>query len=250
MDSIIEYDCRWSDNLDRKFIQDFREMCSTVFKYDFTEAEFSRKFINNIYGRSVLVVVYIDGKPCAARALWRNDINGQEAYQPGDTCVLEVCRGKGIFPEMTKRAISMIPEDAIIYNFPNQNSYRGYLKMGWTLIHDYHMNLFTTYHKYNQEHPYAMDDDFAEWWIEGRNLRHIRRGNHYFIVAKHSRRFCYRIVAEVSGRIAMKFPKQRFGIFFYLGDKVHWYNKRFASNHVVTKNPEIGYIPTWKIDAV
>lgn len=250
MEESIIYDCRWSDALDAKFVRDFRNMCSTVFNYDFTDYEFNRKFIDNPYGKSVLVVVYLDGKPCAARALWRNDINGKESYQPGDTCVLEICRGKGIFPEMTRRAIAMLPKDAIIYNFPNQNSVKGYLNMGWSLLHDYHMNLFTTYKTYKKEHPYAMDDEFADWWIKGRQLLYIKRDGYYFLIAKHSRRFCYRVIAEVSEKTATQFPRKRLGIMFYLGDKVCWYNKRFASNHVVTKNPEIGYIPTWKIDAV
>ena len=92
MEENIVYDCRWSGELDDKFIDDFRSMCSTVFNYDFTIGEFNRKFVDNIYGKSLLVVVYVNGKPCAARALWRNDINGKEAYQPGDACVLDICR--------------------------------------------------------------------------------------------------------------------------------------------------------------
>ena len=129
--SEIVYDCRWSDEVDEKFIKDFIDTENEVFKSDYTEALFRKKYINNIYGKSVVEVVYIDGIPSAARGLWRNDIDGKEAYQPGDTCVTEACRGKGVFTEMTKRSIAMLPEDAIIYNFPNQK----WLKNGQWLVY-------------------------------------------------------------------------------------------------------------------
>lgn len=250
MEEEIIYDCRWSSKLDEKFIGDFRAMCSTVFKYDFTFEEFKRKYLDNIYGDSLLVVVYMDSKPCAARALWRNDIDGKEAYQPGDTCVLDVCRGKGIFSQMTRKAISMVPENAIIYNFPNQNSYPGYMKMGWTLLQDYHQKLLTSYKRFAEEHPQMMDKGYADWWVRGRHLMYTKCGGHYFLIGKESRPFCYRVIAEVEKDVAMQFPHRKFGLFFYKSKDLTWYNKHFASSHVVTRNPEIGHIPTWKIDAL
>ena len=250
MEESIVYDCRWTNDLDAKFIEDFRVMCSTVFNYDFTFEEFKRKFLDNIYGNSLLVVVYMDGKPCAARALWRNDIDGKEAYQPGDTCVLGICRGKGIFSQMTRKAIAMLPEDAIIYNFPNQNSFPGYMKMGWTLLHDYHQKLLTSYKSFAEEHPQKMDDRYADWWIRGRALMYTKCDGHFFLISKERRPFCYRVIAEVGERVAVQFPYRRLGLFFYKSKDITWYNKRFAASHVVTRNPEIGYIPTWKIDAL
>lgn len=250
MEESIVYDCRWSSKLDEKFVKDFRFVCSTVFNYDFTIEVFNRKFLKNIYGDSLLVVVYIDGKPCAARALWRNDIDGNEAYQPGDTCVLDLCRGKGIFSEMTRRAIAKLPKDAIIYNFPNQNSFHGYIKMGWSLLHDYHQKLLISYKSYFDEHPKMMDNKYANWWVKGRDFMYTKCDGHYFLICKEKRPFCYRVIAEVEKQIALQFPHRRFGLFFYKSKDITWYNKRFAASHVVTKNPEIGYIPTWKIDAL
>ena len=61
---------------------------------------------------------------------------------------------------------------------------------------------------------------------------------------------CYRILSEVSEQIAKKFAQTRIGLFFYKSETITWYNKRFAVNHVVTRNPELNYIPTWKIDAI
>lgn len=249
MENIV-YDIRWSNAVDEKFSQDFRHVCSTVFNNDFSQELFDRKFIQNIYGPSVLVVVYIDDVPSAARALWRNDIDNKEAYQPGDTCVMENCRGKGVFSVMTKKSIAFLPETAIIYNFPNPNSYPGYIKMGWKLLHDYNVRLLSSYNEYEKEHPVVMDDKYAKWWIVGRDLTYTNRFGHYFLLQKDHRPMCYRILAEVSEQTAKKFSRTRCGLFFYKSERQTWYNKRFALSHVVTRNPEIGYIPTWKIDAV
>lgn len=250
MENEIIYDIRWSDTVDEKFISDYRYVCSTVFKCDFTRGQFDKKFIKNIYGPSVLVVVYIDDVPSAARALWRNDIEGEEAYQPGDTCVLENCRGKGVFSNMTKKAIASLPKSAIIYNFPNPSSFPGYIKMGWTLVHDYSMSLLTNYSMYKKDHPIMMDKAYADWWIKGRNLYYTKRSGHYFLMHKDHRPFCYRILAEAEEDIAKQFRHIHFGLFFYKSIKCPWYSRRLALAHVVSKNANIKYIPIWKIDAV
>lgn len=249
MNTEIKYDSRWSDALDEQFIKDYLYVQNKVFGGG-TREEFRRQFEQNIYGRSVVEVVYIDEKPTAARALWRNDVCGREAYQPGSTCVLEACRGKGVFKEMTKRAIAMLPANVVIYNFPNPNSFPGYIKMGWTQLHDYNMRLLTSYGDYLKEHPIKMDKTYAEWWVAGRDLCYTKRFGHYFLMRKDYRPFCYRIVAEVDKAVVENFPYTRFGLFFYKSESVTWYNKRFALSHVVTRNPELGYIPTWKIDAI
>ena len=114
----------------QKFIEDFLATETAVFG-SYTRELFDKKFIRNIYGPSVLEVVYRDGEPIGARALWRNDIGGKKAYQPGDTCVVASARGGGVFTEMTKRSLTLLDDSDIIYNYPNSNSLPGYLKMGW-----------------------------------------------------------------------------------------------------------------------
>lgn len=249
MDDVILYDCRWSDELDEQFIKDYLFVQTEVFSCG-SRDEFRRQFEQNIYGRSVIVVVYIDKKPVAARSLWRNDVCGREAYQPGSTCVLEACRGKGVFKGMTIRAIGMLPKDAVIYNFPNPNSYPGYIKMGWKLLHDYNVRLLTSYTNYHMEHPVIMDEEYADWWVVGRNLTYTKCFGHYFLLQKDHRPFCYRILSEVEECTAKKFRHTSLGLFFYKSETTTWYNKRFALGHVVTRNPELKYIPTWKIDAI
>jgi hypothetical protein len=247
--SDIVYDIRWTDELDEKFIEDFLYLQSEVFHCG-SRDEFRCQFEENIYGKSIVVVVYYEDRPVAARGLWRNDIEGREAYQPGGTCVLPICRGKGIFKEMTMRAIAQLSPQAIIYNFPNYNSFPGYIKMGWKLQCDYRARLYTSYSEYNKEHPIKVDEKYVNWWLLGKNLLYTKKGNHYFLVQKDRRPLCYYIFAEVDQTSALKFPKLGLGILFYKSTKTTWYNNKLGPSHVVCKNCELNYIPTWKIDAI
>ncbi|MBR5246896.1 MAG: GNAT family N-acetyltransferase [Clostridia bacterium] len=251
MSTEIIYDCRWSDEVDEKFIEDFIVVENEVFKNGYTKGLFKKKYIDNIYGKSVVEVVYIDDVPSAARGLWRNDIDGRESYQPGDTCVTEACRGKGVFTEMTKRSVAMLPEDALVYNFPNQNSYPGYMKMGWHLVKKYDFAIFNK-KNYFEEHPVKMDKQYAEWWVPTDNgLMYVKKGNDFFLVRKMSKPLCYRVVACVEREFAEIFQKAPFGIFFYRSEKKNFYNSKLGLPiHVVSKDENIEYIPIWKIDAL
>lgn len=245
----IKYDIRWSDSLDDDFISDFLSVQKEIF-HTGSRKEFDLQFLKNIYGKSILVVVYWNTQPVAARGLWRNDIDGEEAYQPGSTCVLPVCRGKGIFTQMTMKAIEKLPRDSIIYNFPNHNSFPGYLKMGWNLLHDYSSRLYTSYKRYSNEHPTKMDRRYAEWWIKGRDLFYMKKSRHYFLLRKDRRPLCYHIIAEVNKDVALWFPRVFLALPFYKSISCPWYSKHFAKSHVVGRNCKLTYIPMWKIDAV
>ena len=246
----IVYDCRWSSEADEKFINDFITVANSVFGGGFSKELFRKKYIDNIYGDSVVEVVYIDENPVAARGLWRNDIMGKPSYQPGDTCVTEVCRGRGIFTEMTKRSVEMLQSDAIVYNFPNQNSFPGYMKMGWKLINEYGFALFLGAKGYLKEHPVKMDIPYANWWLEGaEGLYSFKSGNEYFL-CRRLNKFSFKVCACVEEEIAKKFPEKPVGICFYRSTKKTFYNKKLGLPlHVVSKN-DIEYVPIWKIDVI
>lgn len=248
--SEIFYDCRWSDCVDDKFIKDFIVTENAVFGGNYTEEHFRKKYIDNIYGKSVVEVVYLDGEPVAARGLWRNDIDGKPSYQPGDTCVTEVCRGKGIFTEMTKRSIEMLSADDLIYNFPNQNSYPGYIKMGWKLVGEYGMVVFTKAKKYLVEHPVKLNKEYADWWLNGKEgIFYIKCGNEYFLV-RYMKKLCYRIIACADREVALRYKKASLGVCFYRSQRKTFYNKKLGMPlHVVSKQ-DIKYVPLWKMDVI
>lgn len=249
MNEII-YDCRWSDEVDDKFISDFIKTQNTVFGGNYTKELFNKKYIKNLYGKSVVEVVYLDGEPVAARGLWRNDILNKPSYQPGDTCVTEVCRGKGIFTEMTKKSLELLSAEDVIYNFPNQNSYPGYIKMGWNLIKEYGLMPFMGAKGYLKEHPVKMDKEYADWWLKDNNgFSYFKSGNEYFLV-RPLRKFCYKICACVPKEVALKFNKKAIGICFYRSEKKTFYNKKIGFPIRVVSKQNIDYIPLWKMDVI
>ena len=248
----IVYDCRWSSALDDKFIQDYIDVANAVFHGNFSRNDFHKMYLQNIYGESVIVVVYIDGTPSAARALWRNDLGGMLAYQPCNTCVLDTCRGRGIFSEMTRRAVSMLRKDAIIYNFPNVNSYHGYIRMGWKLISEYYLLLLTSNKKYREEHRYDAGPEYIDWLMKGnKNILYIKRGEAYYLVVKYPRPFCYKVLSRVTETDARKFSKLRKpAVVFYNSTRKVWYNSRFLPLRVVARTDHDIYVPSWKMDVL
>lgn len=248
----IYFDCRWSNRLDAIFLKDYLFVQNEVFLGNYTKKQFRHKYVDNIFGPSVLCVVYIDGKPSAARALWRNDLNGKKAYQPVDTCVLSACRGKGVFSEMTKKAMELLSPGAIIYNFPNHNSFPGYIKMGWKSIHEYRMVLLTNLSEYRTLHPVKIDKKYLNWWLEGReDICKVKHHGVYFLVKKYPRALCYKVISEVDEELAKSFPTlKRPAFIFYSGLKKTFYNKRFATAHVVARCAGHLTIPVWKMDVI
>ena len=250
MDNNIYYDCRWSNKVDEKFINDYNLLQDTVFQNGYNKELFKKKYIDNIYGPSIIIVVYNGEKPIGARAFWRNDIDGKEAYQPGDVCVLKECRGKGIFTEMTKKAFAMLSKSAIIYTFPNSNSFPAHLKMGNKLVASYRQRLFTN-KRYQEEHTLKLDKKYVEWWLSSnKRIKYTKQGNKYYLVTKYGLPFMYMILAEVEQDVALKFPSTGIGIFLYRSTKTTFYNKNKRPLHIVCKDDNIKYIPTWKVDSL
>lgn len=251
MTTEIVIKCKWSDAIGEDFIRDFVKVQNEVFHNNYSIEYFNHKYKKNIYGQSVLCVAYIKDKPVAARSLWRNDILGKESYQPVDTCVLSECRGNGVFSKMTTAAIAMLPQDTIVYNFPNHNSFPGYIKLGWIEKSLYHMVLLNN-DAYRKEHPGDIDSDYFEWWIKPtKKLYYIKKGRVHYIVAPTTRKFCYVVIGSIAEHLAIQLPKLKgFNFIFFKSKRLTFYNKRFAGSHVVSTNTALSYIPVWKIDAL
>ena len=57
------------------------------------------------------------------------------AIRPVDKVVDKSYRGKGLFKELTLKGLEMCQgKFDLIFNTPNENSLKGYLKMGWNLL--------------------------------------------------------------------------------------------------------------------
>ncbi len=159
--SKLDYRLRISSELTVKEIEDFIKVFNDVFETEYNTEWFKWKYLKNIYGDSYMVIVYDGIKPIAVRSFWRNDIYGKRAYQPCDTAVIKDYRGKGIFSKMTKLVLNTL-EDELIYNYPNDNSYPGYVKLGWKVKHYYYLKLVISKKRlYSQTDK--IEDEYFKW---------------------------------------------------------------------------------------
>ncbi len=96
------------------------------------------KYCRNPAGDPLLLIAEKNSAIVGLRAFWpRLFISGNEIcklYQAADTAVHPQERGQGIFKKLTTEAISRLQRQkppTAIFNFPNDQSGPGYLKMGW-----------------------------------------------------------------------------------------------------------------------
>ena len=157
----ITYECKLSSNLTQGEKDSFISVFNRVFNLDYNMDWFNWKYMDNIYGDSYLVLAYDGNKLVGIRSFWRNDINGHLSYQPCDTAVLKEYRGRGIFSKMSLIALEKTKE-AFIYNFPNENSLPGYLKLGWKINKYCYLKPVFTKGKLKKESKY-IDDDYLIW---------------------------------------------------------------------------------------
>lgn len=157
----FNYVLKTSSQLTDTEILDFLSVFNNVFDESKDLEWFKWKYLDNIYGDSYIVIVYNETKAVGARAFWRNDIDGSIAYQPCDTAVMSECRGKGVFPKMTLMVRDMLDEH-IIYNFPNENSYPGYIKMGWKDKVSMYLKLVISRKNLYQEAEF-IDKEYLVW---------------------------------------------------------------------------------------
>lgn len=144
----------------------------------------------------------------------------------------------------------MLPADAIIYTYPNPNSFPAHLKMGNKLVASYYPRIFT-HKKYQKEHTLKLDKEYADWWFSGsERIKHIKRNGCYYLVIDYGLPFMYIVLAEVEKEVAKKFPKSCIGIYFYRSTKTSFYNKNKRPLHIVCKDDNVTYIPTWKVDSL
>lgn len=157
----ITYICKLSSELLDKEREDFIKVFNEVFHLDYNMDWFKWKYLDNIYGDSYMVLAYKGDKAVGARSFWRNDIDGRICYQPCDTGVLKEARGMGIFTKMTLIALDET-KDGFIYNYPNDNSRPGYLKLGWKINKYYYMKLVMSKKNLEKETEY-IDEDYLIW---------------------------------------------------------------------------------------
>lgn len=176
------------------------------------EKYFDILYRKNIYGDSIHTIAYLDNVPLATNAHLRNDlIDGVPCYQSLHTYVSPKLRRMGIFGKMSKLCVEACGE-GYIYGFANNNSYPGFVKMGWAVLDQNTSNLywgltghiFTTF----KQTP-NIPDDYLNWRI-------TPFSENFYVVNRHSRSLLVRlkriknikfyvVIGEISPRLASNF---------------------------------------------
>lgn len=97
---------------------------------------FRWKHLENPFGRSLLLVAEVSGRPVGLRAFMRWRLRAGDravaALRAVDTATHPEFQGRGIFSRLTLEALAAARTEAdLVFNTPNEKSLPGYLKMGW-----------------------------------------------------------------------------------------------------------------------
>lgn len=227
--------------------EDFISLANTVFGAFVTEEYYKAKYENNIYGPSLLTVVYVDGYPAGTDIMWRNDLHGERAYQTVDTGVLVPFRGMGLFKKLSCHELDYLGQDTLVYGFPNVNSYPGYVKMGWHVSRLYKTPVLFNRSLLNKE---TIDSNYAAWWLKAQQgISHIRKNGAYYLIRTHKNSPVATLIGRVEEQVAKLFPRTSgCRLLKCFDNKQSIYNEN-KSIPLVCNDPN-KEIPYWRIDAI
>ena len=181
----IRFECRWSRDLTPSFVDDFCYVLNETWKGHISPQKIKSRYVDNYFGESLLIVAYVDGVAAGTQAFWRNDINGRESYQSGDSAVLAMYQGRGIFKTMLKKGMAMLSQDALLYGWPNMNSKPAFLSTGWDVLRKGKRLFFSSFGIIKHDNLSLIDYDYAKWYLKSRK-------NHIFSI-KHKKN-CYLVI--------------------------------------------------------
>ena len=246
----IEYVLRWSEEIDDGFFEDFMSVENAVFG-GFSKQILQHKFVNNIYGSCLITIAYLDGEPIGADAMMRNDVFGHIAFETIDTCVTEKCRGKGVFSTITKKEVAEVLAkypDAIIYGFPNGNSFPGYVKMGWNVQCKLYPAPLLSTRLFDREHPSLIDTEYAKW-LKGASsqFNYIKSGKRFYLVKKGKKHF--QMIGQIEPEAAALFEREKHpGLVKCCSIKKRFFNNNDYQGSIITYGKIPFDIPYWKTD--
>lgn len=95
------------------------------------------KHTDNPYGKSLVLIAVENAEIIGVRAFMKWELcRGEKkyyCYRAVDTATHPKHQGKGVFKKLTLKALELAKKnnDHFVFNFPNEQSRPGYLKMGW-----------------------------------------------------------------------------------------------------------------------
>lgn len=179
----MEYIAKYTGEMSKKEKEIYYSIFEEVFGTEVNiRSGFEKKYTRNIYGQSLVVFCYLNEKCVAIQSFLRNDLNGKLAYESGDSATLKEYRGKGIFTQLVKKGLEVLPKDAIVYGFPNNNSLPAFEKMGWHIGERKKTGLYLRSMRKQVE---FIDQEYFKWIIANNSkLFYCKEGNKYLIVSR------------------------------------------------------------------
>lgn len=248
----IEYKVKKNKELNKNEISDFVNTFNLVFNTNYSFEWFEWKYNKNIYGESYFILAYNENKLVGSRVFWRNDLDGKKSYQPVDTFVLKDYRKMGIFYNMTKLALNNI-EDGIIYNFPNQNSLPGNLKLGWDFKYNYNLHFSCKSLKENK-YILKIDDYYLKWrFLESPiyDYYYFKKNQRYYLLKRRKYNIYY-ILGEINEKYVKNLRKAFLPILLYYSSEKSKIKILNGKGNLVVRNikDDIDYIPIIKNDTI
>lgn len=259
----IELVVDFANRFTEKMIQDFISVRNKVFGANRNLESFNYQYINNIYGDSIIIILYKSGKPIGTQAFWRNDLSGKIAFQSGESATLETERGKGYFTIMVTAGVKFILKhynNAIIYGFPNISySLPIFIRMGWTIEKSYYYKLFFEMDDVVGKSLPVIDDTYAMYWLKTRRPEHIKKvkiDDVYYLTSR-VRNHVYSLMGRINDGIASQFKSNDFfDMLWYKDITPGIFSRYFNVTHVIRyytlsqEHKKDVLIPVYKIDAL
>ncbi len=132
-----------------QLLEDFARLAKNAFGVEATVEENKKLFDTCAYGSDYLGFLAYDETGETAAGFYGVfpvfvEYNGKRflAAQSGSTMTHSEHRKKGLFYELGQKTFELARSEgvAFVYGFPNANSYRGLMKLGWT--HDGNINAY------------------------------------------------------------------------------------------------------------
>lgn len=246
----IEYICRWSTELTPSFKEDFVSVLERVWEKEFNPDAFLCRYVDNIYGPSLLIMAYSNDLPIGTQAFWRNDIDKRVAYQADDGAVMESYRGNGLLGEMIRKGLEILGNDVLLYSYTNNKSKKSFVKLGWDVMSSYPIRPLVLYNHYYHQCPQMADYEYANWYLQKKkHITYVKRNNRYYLIIPTSYRYISLAISCCDKMTAMLFRKKTGFTWLVFNKQPNVIDPEKKGNLVV-----FGYqgevIPVWKCDAI
>lgn len=246
----FRYVCKWSDELTPALMVDFISVLESVWQTEFNRDTFQCRYIDNIYGPSLLVIAYSNDIPIGTQAFWRNDIRSRVAYQADDGAVLECFRGNGLLGKMIKKGSEILGNEALLYSYTNNKSKRSFVKLGWDVMLSYRIKPLVFYNHYIGQCPQIVDYNYANWYLQKKkHITYVKRNNHFYLVIPTTHRCVSQVISSCDKKTALLFGKRTGFTLLVYQSQSNVIDPEHKGNIVVHGHQGEG-IPVWKCDAI